>query len=329
MTKDTHPGRTETQTPETPRTNPGTFIDWLSFTIPQNSRSWAYLDTILGPGQPGEAFRTYRDSLRYPSGAVAAYNPTSRIYVVLSASALFCLEWEAANLVAGALANGAKFTRIDIARDDQAGILNLETIVSKLREWEVQTRWQSWSRIESHSRGAPGGQTVYIGNRASGGFLRIYDKAAQTQTAGHWIRVELELKQDKAVAMSKLIAKRDFDFSNVLYDHIRFLEPCTGHRRRWPDSPWWTDFLGTCERCKLELPKYEIGLEDVQNWFENTCTSALYLLKETGTDVQEILAKGREKFASNPRHQRVMEMAATGQKRNIEKIGLYRWRHGT
>lgn len=314
------------------RTNAGTFIDWLSFTIPQTTESWKYLDVILGEWDRGESFRTYRDSRRYRNGAIAAFNSTGRIYVVLSASALFCLEWDPGNLVSGCLQHGAKFTRIDIARDDLAGMLSLDSIVASLREWNVQTRWKTWSRIESHSRTGAGGQTVYVGDRASMGFLRVYDKAAQTQTDGHWIRCELELKGDKAVSMSKLIARQDLDYSAVLYDHIRFLEQCTGPKRRWPDSPWWTDFLDTCTREKLELPKYEVGLQEVKEWFDNTCTSALYLLtataEKTGTDLTKILASGRKRFEENPRHQKVKAMADAGQMRSSDKKEVLKWRYG-
>lgn len=286
---------------------------------------------------------SYPNSAMTSTGGLIGWNERRRdlrLYVTLSAKALFMQrEHDARWLVRSAINKGAKFTRIDIARDDvgmDEGILDLDLIAKKIQRREVVTRWRVWSRIVSggiQSQGNFFGDTVYLGNRAGESFLRMYNKAGQTGVENHWIRVELELKGDKAVSLSRDIYSEKADLAQILYYMVRFVDKSetTERKVRWKDSPWWTDFVGTCKGQRLELPRYETGLEDVQNWMNKQVSGSLALLADVGK-LDPIMKKGRERLEQDARLQRMAKMTKEearkqAEEKRKEKVAIQKWRY--
>lgn len=81
-----------------------------------------------------------------------------------------------------------KVTRIDIAVDVR-GQSDAADIYGALLSKSAVTRAAKHSLMVGNT-----GKTVYVGSRASERFLRVYDKAAQTETEGNWTRIEMECK---------------------------------------------------------------------------------------------------------------------------------------
>lgn len=287
---------------------------------------------------------SYPNSAMTSTGGLIGWNERRRdlrLYVTLSAKALFMQrEHDARWLVRSAINKGAKFTRIDIARDDvgmDEGILDLDLIAKKIQRREVVTRWRVWSRIVSggiQSQGNFFGDTVYLGNRAGESFLRIYNKAGQTGVENHWIRVELELKGDKAVSLSRDIYSEKADLAQILYYMVRFVDKSdtTERKVRWKDSQWWTDFVGTCKGQRLELPRYETGLEDVERWLTKQVAGSLALFEDVGR-LDLVMAKGQERLQKDQRLQRLAKTVKDGglkeqaMKKAEERKKISDWRY--
>uniref|UniRef100_UPI0025AA2300 replication initiation factor domain-containing protein n=1 Tax=Phocaeicola sartorii TaxID=671267 RepID=UPI0025AA2300 len=94
----------------------------------------------------------------------------------------------------------ANVSRIDIACDDQDGYLNMEQIVEKVQTNELNSRMTRRSVIVSYDGTWRSGSTVYIGAPSSDFRIRIYDKALEEGVEGHWVRVELVMRQKNATA---------------------------------------------------------------------------------------------------------------------------------
>lgn len=168
---------------------------------------------------------------------------------------------------------GASFTRVDFALDDRAGQLDMETMRRYAQAQNMTTRWRKILGI----RGLAGtkGETITFGSRVSDSYLRIYDKQAQQLQAGkedpgHWIRVELELKKDRAqVAIEGYLLEGVPFVVGVLRGMLQFRERREkANKTRWPVCTWWGDFLDWVGKRSLSLPEPEPSVERSWNWMQ-------------------------------------------------------------
>ena len=92
--------------------------------------------------------------------------------------------------------HSAKITRVDLAHDDFLG----ETVsVERARAWYDAGEFTSNGRPPAakliDDMGTSKGKTLYVGNRANGKLLRVYEKGRQLgDPSSPWVRVELELR---------------------------------------------------------------------------------------------------------------------------------------
>jgi phage replication initiation protein len=94
---------------------------------------------------------------------------------------------------------GGKLTRVDIALDDFEGNHNLNEIreLYSLGGFNCGGRTPSFQYIENSDNR---GDTINIGNRESGKFVRCYEKGRQLgDTESKWLRVEVELRDKDRV----------------------------------------------------------------------------------------------------------------------------------
>lgn len=117
------------------------------------------------------------------------------------------------------LRDGGRPTRLDLAID----LFNHPTA----RPMDVYTAWRS-KQLYTHARklnlvqsvsdtAKVSGETVYIGSRQSEKLIRVYDKAAQQQKDGKWVRLELELKGSHAEAAAKAAVQKDTRVTALSY----------------------------------------------------------------------------------------------------------------
>jgi len=307
------------------------FIDWLRFTLPYSDASFIWIDERFGGRIPlHKGLLSYSVCDLLVNGGLCAYSPERRankVMVELSAKALraLSLSHSPANFILDAFGRGANFTRIDVALDDYAGVLNLSRVWRCVKRDQTKTRFRKFSRITGHDRLDPSaaGDTIYGGDRSSESFLRIYDKAAQTGTDGHWTRMEFEFKKDRANEVAGRIARGTIDLRNLVYYYIDFLRATPGARRNWPTADWWAEFLQPTERQRLYFPQYEIGLEEVQEWLKTQVSSALALVARTNAEaIETIFAEGENKIERNRRYLQIEAQHNLAQKRKM-KIERY------
>lgn len=139
-----------------------------------------------------------------------------------------------------------KITRIDVAFDDFSGYLNLDEIVKDTLNHNFIARTRKWAVNISDS-----GTCVSHGLRSGSVFIRIYDKAAErnrTDEFSHWVRCELQIRQDRAQEFVRLLVEEDETIDNlyfsVLNHYLRYVKFSDTDSNKWRAeiADHWTDF---------------------------------------------------------------------------------------
>jgi phage replication initiation protein len=192
---------------------------------------------------------------------------------------------------------GASFSRLDVACDDKTELLNLAEIVAAAEAGTVCTHFQQWRRDEGkRAFGDQGerspGLTLYFGSRSSDSFVRIYDKAAQQQQEGHWVRVEMEVKGKRApLLVDAFIEGGPSALVGYLRGLLDFKEPGEhSERSRWNTVDWWENFLGFAEVVRLSIAEQALTMERVMKWVNGQVAPTLAMvLKVHGGDLDVLL----------------------------------------
>lgn len=178
-------------------------------------------------------------------------------------------------------------SRLDVAKDDKTGLLDLDEIMAKAERYE----FVSTSRTRNTIREIVNfkgdnivGRTLYFGSRKSSSYIRIYDKAAEQGVAGHWIRVEFEFKQATAMRIVNSIVELGDGgfpayFSKVSNHYLRFVELDDVNRSRCTVSDFWAKFTGTMAKAKLSiLPYKKQTLTNLFSYMLHSYAPSLYVL---------------------------------------------------
>ena len=149
-------------------------------------------------------------------------------------------------------------TRLDLAYDDHTGVLDINRIRRDVEERNYTGSPKKsmiiWSDDQEENLQ---GLTVQIGSKASAVLIRIYNKAAERgyDHTRHWIRVELQLREDRAGAAVKAILDRQdigLTFSGILRNYCTMREPVNdSNKSRWPVAEYWENLIGDAERIRL------------------------------------------------------------------------------
>lgn len=168
-----------------------------------------------------------------------------------------------------------KITRLDVAYDDHDGILDIQQICGDTLDGKFVSKFNDWQVIQGSK-----GSSITHGSMKSDIFVRIYDKAAERgiTDGSHWIRVELQLRRDRAMSFAYLnetIGKR---FSGVLMNYLRYVEPneLDNNRWRWELLDYWALLIGSAERINLyEKPGAEYNIEQLENFVVRQAGNAI------------------------------------------------------
>lgn len=106
----------------------------------------------------------------------------------------------------------ARLTRVDIAYDDHAGAASVDTAMGFHYAGCYVSRGRPPKVRLIDDLGTGEGRTFYVGNRANGKMLRVYEKGRQLGDASSpWVRWELELTaKDRVVPFDCLTRPRDY-----------------------------------------------------------------------------------------------------------------------
>lgn len=147
-------------------------------------------------------------------------------------------------------ASEMNLTRLDVAFDDLDGILDIRQLCYDTDDGLFVSRFGEWQ-----TRNGSKGRSIEHGSMSSEIFLRIYDKAAERKlTDGtHWIRVELQLRDDRAMAFLNVPGGIGERFCGVLGNYLRYIDDDVMDSNRWrcPMQPYWARLLDGAKRIKL------------------------------------------------------------------------------
>lgn len=179
----------------------------------------------------------------------------------------------------------ANVSRIDIACDDHAGYLDMDDILSKVQANEVNSRMTKRSTVISFDGTQRSGATAYIGAPSSDFRVRIYDKALEEGTDGHWVRVELVMrgKNSKAFVEQMTTSENVGKLAaQVINDKFSFIERDDTNITRCSVSSWWSKFVDELESVRLvarEVIRHKV--EQIANWVEAQVGPSLAILFRT------------------------------------------------
>ena len=248
--------------------------DWLSFTskVHTPDQLIAALGLSHVPWTETKGARGYRDR-KYFSCISIHYNGRSDMGVWVEMSGQGCRTFESLSKVGweGIFSfirdNGLKITRLDVAYDDHSGILNIREIASDTQAGMYISKSDYWETVLSSK-----GTTVQIGSPQSKVLIRIYDKAAERgKPDEHWIRVELQLRDDRAVQFTKIPLPIGQAFAGVLLNYLRYVEPGEDSNKwRWPMTDYWFNLVQDAEKISIyQTPGMEYNEERCKNYVIN------------------------------------------------------------
>lgn len=308
-------------------------IDWLRLSF--NSTAWGAIAELFGQPERWEQSGHYNRTHAYTpiEGCLIAvdeiphhdYMPPSRFTVNMSGNGIGHFFEHNPSLDITSFCqlmltlDGCKINRLDIAYDDYQELLNIYIMHIMARGGEnVVTRWRKATMVMSGKIGEDDqdGETLYLGNRQSDSFLRVYDKRAQELARGaniealptNWVRCELELKGKVADAVGRDLVGQSFNPSamvGLLRSKIDFHQEGEGRPQRRPLSGWWEQFTRGLEQRPIGIAKPVQSIERKSKWVTDSVAPTLALLMEAHKgDMEwliEVLKDGGERLTPNDR----------------------------
>jgi len=287
--------------------------DWLSFT----SKVLTVSDFInaLGlsrvPWTDTKGARGYRDRKYF--GAISIhYNGRDDMGIWCEMSGQGCRTFESLStsnwesLFKFIRDNGLKITRLDVAYDDHTGILDIRDVISDTQCGMFVSRSDYWETVLS-SKGA----TVQIGSPQSKVLIRIYDKAAERgKPDQHWVRCEIQLRDDRASQFTLIPLPIGQAFTGVLLNYLRYIVPDENdeNRWRWPMTQYWSNLVDDAEKISIyRTPGMEYNEERCKRYVINQAGNAIdACIQMYGEDEFIRMVQERE-IKPNPKYQMIVE----------------------
>ena len=163
-----------------------------------------------------------------------------------------------------------RLTRLDVAYDDLTGVLDLDMMLDYADHHYFVSRFAT-KNIEQIAMPGDNGRIakgLNCGSKANGlVYIRIYNKALERgfdeKTCSelglpypfHWVRCELQLRKDNACGFISRVSQSSLSdvYTSVLRNYLSFREVNVGesNKRRWEESPWWTEFLNNARAISI------------------------------------------------------------------------------
>jgi len=294
-------------------------LDWLAFTLPYDD-GLTSAESLFGGLTPRPmGTKGYARSAELPCGGVVSWSPEKpeqKVHVDLSSQALgraleLNAELQDIGLVLRHIQSmGGAFTRTDWALDDHCGRLSMDTIGRHVSTGRFTMRWRKCTETRVIYGGC--GRMFQFGLRASDSYMRIYDKRAERldkgkDDPGRWIRVELELKRERAAESVRRYVSEGVPFIvGLVRGLIEFKELGEGETKtRWPICDWWGAFLDQSAKARLSLPEVDPTIERTWEWLWRQLPRSLArVIAAEGGDIgklQFLLDEGYHKLTESDR----------------------------
>lgn len=213
--------------------------------------------------------------------------------------------------------SGFHVSRLDVAFDDHSGILDIWQLfrdtdkVDEDAEQQFVSKFRK-SKVEKEFDDGRPGITVYHGSKKSAILIRIYDKAAERGLSKdqHWVRVELQLRDERAEAFC--FAKEPIGelFRGVLVNYVRYVDDSgtDSNRWRWPMKPYWENLIEQVGRIRLYVkPGVEYNIRQLDTFvFEQAGNAISAAVEIYGASF--FLRKIQERnISENPKYRRLVQ----------------------
>lgn len=276
-------------------------IDWLTFSVKDMDYvsviSWLGLSDVDWEQKGGR--RGYSSSKLFGKIWIM-YDGREDMGVCIDMSGQGCRQYETSGnrsleslVTEVSKMENANITRLDIAYDDidknGDGLLNVCKIERLVRIDRYISKFGKksgeWSgKHNDGSEKAPLAYSVYFGSPQSHVRFRIYDKAMERGGLDyHWVRFEIQFRDEQAYNFITTPGKIGFKFSGVINNYLRFITPNKNdtNRRRWASPDWWTNFLSHTEKISVFTKKdVEYNLDKVQR----------YVLDQAGNSIKTLIS---------------------------------------
>jgi phage replication initiation protein len=302
-------------------------LDWVSFTFkrddPHQVAGIIGIDPDLFTSFPF-GFSGYRKSLRF--GNISIYfdgRDDMGCHVEMSGQG--CRQFEGLftenpwqELFQAIVSENGKFTRLDIAIDNVDGALSLEKIWNAIQDHEnqVKTLFGEWRRIQKgsfHTGEKITGDTIYLGSAKSQVMFRIYDKAQESKTTGHWIRFEIQLRDKRAHEAAKLFASGipvGSLATGIINTYFSIINNDDSNVSRCSLQSWWSEWLQSTEKIRLATDQSKKLVSDSMDFIKRQYAPSLAMIrKHLGFSpfkgfMQDVLDDGTERMG--PKHEKIL-----------------------
>jgi len=244
-------------------------IDWLSFTLKQDTKEARHVLTLLNPDgimEPDNARFGYDRCARTKEGTfilTSDRNPGMGCHAIIPGSALRAYHEHGTpctTILQAVISAKGKVTRLDVAKDAQDERFNLAEVAQMCSVGQFTGTAQKCATINS----SDGGQTLYIGSRQSERFVRVYDKAVESGQPGDWKRLEMETKGEVARLIADAIVSGGFSLNTILCQSVKKM--CNVQHTDWHR-------ILTVD-AEFALPKVEKS-SDTEAWINSQVGSAI------------------------------------------------------
>lgn len=234
-----------------------------------------------------------------------------------------------------------KFTRIDIALDDNAETVSFEKIENKLRAGHYRSSKRTYNIVsQSNVNQEVKSKTVYLGSPRTKGtsvYLRIYDKLAQSLAKGvippeefreSWQRYEIVYAKDYAQKVAEALMDGESvekTFKQTLRTLLELLTPSEteSNKARWKVVRYWDEFLQEKEKFDFSTPQREMNIAQSLEWLRKYVVPMIGLFEEMGKqnnfDFYEVLRYARKPDKLTKKQERMLMKSETIDAKTWEK----------
>lgn len=263
-------------------------VDWINYTALELGTR--VLSTVPYPGkdqswQPTQPSKGYNNALQNQQGCkISWHNKRDDMGVHVQYSGQTLNKYSAEGTTPKMIAihhnlSHDRCTRIDLALDAREEHLSIGSLASIVKHSTDGLKIKSFSHIVSQD----GGETLYLGSRQSEQYIRVYNKAAEQNMQGDWIRIELELKGSRAHQIGAQMAlKGEGDMTAIARGMIKNLAD-------FPDANWQR-VIGD---MAVSIGKARVDEPDTKGWLLGSVAPAMgRYIRETDdqTIIEDFLA---------------------------------------
>lgn len=207
-------------------------------------------------------------------------------------------------------------TRLDVAYDDYIGLLDMNYLIYSVQRLDFVSRCKRagchWDNVL--------GCTVYHGSeRQSSVYIRIYDKLTEQTlvkknsidpSISHWVRCELQMKDDSARGFIKLSNDIRKNYFDVLNNYLRYVihSDTESNKSRLHTSPEWLRFIESWDTVSIfDKPGVNYNISNLDGYINNQLSGAISTYIDV-VGVTSFLSNIRESQKGkklNPKYERI------------------------